>query len=142
MVPSRSSSVVVKGDKGILNQHFLTLSQLINLDLIELWTKGLNGLVLQHSYKADMIHCGNALTTTNNDESKCLCEFAQASPNNFYSKVASGTTTGERNFHSSIGFHLPRDNTNTDVFIVGYSLLNNDVSNMSCNQKCCLSLYC
>lgn len=124
MVPS-TKPLQVKGDRTAMNQCFLMISQLLDLHLIELWTKGLNGLTLQHSYKADLSYRS---TSRNEDESKGLCEKSLTSPNNFYS--TSCCPTLDSRLKSSVSFHLPRDNTNTDVFIVGYSTISDQVNSM------------
>ena len=110
-----------------LNHCLLSISQLVDLDVIELWTRGQNGLMLHHKYKADPISTSNVRSICNSYESKDLCEMSLASPNGFHSEDSADTLLVEVHFMSAVAFHLPRDNSNTDIFIVGYSMSFNTV---------------
>lgn len=115
-------ALVNKTGKESLKQCFTTIKQLLELDVVELWTKGQNGFGMHYVYRGEKnIDCNRS--DSNDEESKNLCEKSMESQDGFfYTDSKNCLVKDESRFKSRICFHLPRDNVNTDVFIVGYSV--------------------
>ena len=91
------------------------------LDVVELWARGSNGLLLHHDYRSNDNNPNSTRCIHNIDQSKNLCELAFVSLNGFYSKEIHCDTISGKQSQSMIAFSLPRANINIDVFIVCYA---------------------
>jgi hypothetical protein len=110
---------------------FAALSSVVGLDVVELWSQGPNGLSLLHAYVnqrspissyTDLIasyHKGDC----ENEVSRTLCKKSMKSSYGFYWQTRRERTVHpEIPLHTALAFNLPRDNINTDVYIVAYSI--------------------
>jgi hypothetical protein len=110
--------------KESLKQCLRTILQLVELDVIELWTRGQNGFSLHYIYRIDLPNSDCNRSGPNDEESKRLCEKSIDSPDGFFFTVSKV----DPRFISRICLHLPRENVNADVFFVGYSTESRQVS--------------
>lgn len=110
--------------KESLKQCLRTILQLVELETIELWTKGQNGLSLHYIYRSELVNGDCNRSAQNDEESKRLCEKSIDSPDGFFFTI----NKSDPRFTSRICLHLPRENVNTDVFFVGYSAESRQVS--------------
>lgn len=103
--------------KESLKQCLRTILQLVELDVIELWTRGQNGFSLHFIHRIDVPNNDCNRSGSNDEESKKMCEKSIDSPDGFFFTVGKV----DPRFTSRICLHLPRENVTSDVFFVGYS---------------------
>lgn len=104
--------------KESLKRCLKTILQLVELDVIELWTRGQNGFSLHYIYRNDIPNSSDCNRSGPNDEESIkLCEKSIDSTDGFFFTVSKV----DPRFSSRICLHLPRENVNADVFFVGYS---------------------
>lgn len=109
--------------KENLMNCFKSILQLIDLDVVELWTRNQNGFSLLYICRGEELCNRDCNRTVLNDEvSKKLCAKSMESLDGFYVQDTKSSVINDGlRFNSRISFHLPRDNLNSDVFIVGYA---------------------
>lgn len=114
--------MVVKDNENSLKQCFRTIIQLVELDVVEIWTRGQKGLSVRYIYRGNFPNSDSKRFVFNENESKNLIEKSMSRDTFYFTDSRNDVTTDEKNFMSRICFHLPAQNVTTDVFFVGYSV--------------------
>jgi hypothetical protein len=114
--------MAVKDADSGLKQCFRTILQLIDLDIVELWTRGQKGLSVRYIYRGNFPNADSKRFSFNENESKKLIEKTMSRDTFYFTNSKDDTATDDKNFMSRICFHLPAHNVTTDVFFVGYSV--------------------
>ena len=114
--------MVVKDNENSLKQCFITIIQLVELDVVEIWTRGQKGLSVRYIYRGNFPNSDSKRFVFNENESKNLIEKSMSRDTFYFTDSRNDVTTDEKNFMSRICFHLPAQNVTTDVFFVGYSV--------------------
>jgi hypothetical protein len=108
--------------KENLKNCFKSILQLIDLDVVELWTRNQNGFSLLYICRGELCNRDCNRTVLNDEISKKLCAKSMESLDGFYLQDSKNSVINDGlRYHTRISFHLPRDNLNSDVFIVGYA---------------------
>lgn len=108
--------------KENLKSCFKSILQLIDLDVVELWTRNQNGFSLLYICRGEQSNRECNRTVLNDEISKKLCAKSMESFDGFYVQDSKNSVIADGlRYNSRISFHLPRDNLNSDVFIVGYA---------------------
>lgn len=102
--------------KENLKNCLKSILQLVDLDVVEMWSRNQNGFSLLYICRGDMFNRDCNRTALNDEISKKLCAKSMESLDGFYVKESKNSA-----LNSMISFHLPRDTLNSDVFIVGYA---------------------
>jgi hypothetical protein len=114
--------MAVKDADSGLKQCFRTILQLIDLDIVELWTRGQKGLSVRYIYRGNFPNADGKRFSFNENESKKLIEKTMSQDAFYFTNSKDDIATDDKNFMSRICFQLPAQNVTTDVFIVGYSV--------------------
>jgi hypothetical protein len=125
-----SDEASLVASEGAVTKCLVALAGVMNMDVIELWTHGENGFVLlqthvnessmaDHSALISTFHSGEIENVT----SRNLCVRAMQSKHGFYWLAKKYKRIHpEIPLHTAVCVTLPRDNINTDVFLITYSL--------------------
>jgi hypothetical protein len=116
--------------EGAVAKCLSALAGVMNMDVIELWTHGQDGFVLIQTYvNENSLANHTALISTfhsgevENVTSRNLCVRALQSKHGFYWLAKKHKRIHEEiPLHTAVCITLPRDNINTDVFLITYSL--------------------
>ena len=114
--------MAVKDNESSLKQCFRTIIQLLELDVVELWTRGQKGLSVRYIYRGNFPNSDSKRFVFNENKSKNLIQKSMSRDTFYFTDSRNDVTTDEKNFMSRICFHLPAQNATTEIFFVGYSV--------------------
>ena len=120
--PSQARVMAVKDTENNLKQCFRTILQVMELDIVELWTRGQKGLFVRYIYRGNFPDGDSKRFSFNENESRNLIQKTMSQHTFYFTNGTSDSTTDDENFLSRVCFTLPAQNITIDAFIVGYSV--------------------
>ena len=114
-----------------VDQVLQSLANVVGLHVVELWTQNRNGFGLVQTYvvraafspeQARVVECYHNGLMGDNGTSRNMCKRAMQSKHGFFWLAKSSQRLHQHlPIHTAVACHMPRDNINSDVFLVGFA---------------------